>query len=66
MRPPQDMKRELQKVRDAMWWVAEALRLQAEHDAAMHMNPTVRANPATVNFQQALADVDRLIAECDE
>jgi hypothetical protein len=65
-RPPEDMARELEKIRDAMFWVAEALSHQGQADAAMHMNPTVRLNPATTNFIQALEDVDRLILELRE
>ena len=66
MRPPEDFRRELEKVLDAVRWVSKALQHQAEHDAAMHMNPLVRHNPATVNLMQAEADLERLIEETRE
>ena len=65
MRPPQDMARELLKIHDAVVWVSRALQAQAEHDASMHMNATVRHNPATVNLMQAEEDLKRLIGECE-
>ena len=66
MRPPQDMQRELQKVLDAVVWVCDALEQQGRADAAMHMNPVVRYNPATVNLMQAREDLERLISELND
>lgn len=66
IRPPEDMARELQKIADAVHWVNRALSAQGEHDAAMHMNPQVRFNPATTNLMQAEDDLVRLIGELSE
>jgi cell fate (sporulation/competence/biofilm development) regulator YlbF (YheA/YmcA/DUF963 family) len=60
------MQRELQKIKDAVTWVTTALVAQAEHDAAMHMNATVRHNPATVALMTAEADLRRLITELED
>ena len=66
IRPAQDMSRELEKIHDAVAWVSKALQAQAEHDAAMHMNTTIRHNPATVSLMQAEEDLARLIKEITE
>ena len=62
-RPPQDIRRELQKIHDAVAWVSRALQAQAVHDASMHMNVTIRHNPATSALMQADEDLVRLIDE---
>lgn len=63
MRTPDDMRRELEKISDAMDAAVRHFSAQAEADAALHMATVVRPNPLTVAVEAAAADLRRLIDE---
>lgn len=63
MRASDDLRRELEKIADAVDAAARHFRAQAEADAALHMAATVRPNPLCVTVETAAADLHRLIEE---
>ena len=63
MRTATDLRRELEKVSDAVDAAVKHFRAQAEADAALHMAAVVRPNPLTIVVETAADDLHRLIAE---
>jgi hypothetical protein len=65
MRTNDDMRRELEKITDAVDAAVRHFRAQAEADAALHMATVVRPNPLTVAVEAAAHDLHRLINELE-
>lgn len=66
MRSPDDLKRELQKILDAMRFANEHFEHEAFMNAALHCSRDVRATPLASKMAIASADLERLIAECEK
>ena len=66
MRPAEDLRRELEKIGDALDWAVKHHRAENEMNAALHMNTIVRPTPLAVALDGAKADIDRLILELGE
>ncbi len=66
MRPAKDLKRELEKVSDALNWADRHFQAEGQMNAAAHMNHTVRLTPLASAIDLAALDVERLIEELSE
>jgi hypothetical protein len=58
-----DLVRQLQKIHDAVATATAHFKAEAEMNAALHMNPTVRPAPLAVAIEAARDDLERLIGD---
>lgn len=63
MRTPDDLSRQLAKVRDAVTLADTHFRAEAEMNAALHMASEVRPAPLAMAIAAAKDDLTRLIEE---
>lgn len=66
MRNRDDLKRELQKILDAVQFATEHFEHEAFMNAALHCSRDVRATPLASKITIARDDLRRLIEECEE
>ena len=66
MRPAKDLKRELEKVSDALNWAVTHFQAEGQMNAAAHMNNMVRLTPLASAIGLAALDVERLIEELSQ